>query len=39
MKTCHFQRKNTNFLDANASARQNEGVEQAIQDMEAAWQI
>ena len=27
-KTRHFRRKNTNFLDSNASAKQNEGVEQ-----------
>jgi hypothetical protein len=28
MKTCHFQRKNTNFLDSNAATGQNERVEQ-----------
>ena len=27
-KTRHFRRKNINFLDSNASTKQNEGVEQ-----------
>jgi hypothetical protein len=36
MKTCHFQRKNTNFLDSNTATGQNERVEQGVPPLRAA---